>query len=396
MSQLERIALLGGSFNPPHLGHLFLADQVIHELHYDRVIFVPARVRPLKEMASGAGDADRLEMLRLACRRNPRFEVDDCELSRNGPSFTFDTIQYIEGKYSGSNRGGSNVGESTIGKIGLIIGDDLIPDFESWYRYRDLVEKCDIILARRLRGEGEIPFPYPHLALDNALLTVSSTDIRGRIAEGRSFRYLMPPKVYNYIIEKGLYQDPRLVRLQEQAERILSTKRFNHTVRVAETARSLCKKYGLDEHLGYFAGMGHDLCKEMTNEAILAMVTEAGRPLSPIEQDKPGLLHGWAASRVLERDFGVQDETVLEATEHHTFGKTGMGPLAKVIFVADKIEPGRAYVNREYLKNLRDLTLDELTLSVLEDNIEHLIHKGKRVAGESFELLEELNGAVAK
>jgi nicotinate-nucleotide adenylyltransferase len=386
MPQLERIALLGGSFNPPHLGHLFLADQVIHEFHYDRVIFVPARVRPLKDIAAGADDADRLEMLRLACRRNPRFDLEDCELSRNGPSFTFDTICYIEKKYAGS----------IVGKIGLIIGDDLIPDFDRWYHYRDLVDRCDIILARRLRGEGEIPFPYPHLVLDNALLKVSSTDIRHRIADGRSFRYLMPPKVYKYIVEKGLYQDPRLVRLQEQVERVLSTKRFNHTLRVAQTARSLCKKYGLDEHLGYFAGMGHDLCKEMADEEILTMVTEAGRPLSPIEQDKPGLLHGWAAGRVLARDFAVQDETVLEAVEYHTFGKAGMDPLAKVIFVADKIEPGRAYVNKEYLEKLRDLTLDELTVTVLEDNIEHLIHKGKRVAGESFELLEELNGLVAK
>jgi nicotinate-nucleotide adenylyltransferase len=332
-------------------------------------------------MASGANDADRQEMLRLACRRNPRFAVEDCELSRNGPSFTFDTIRYIEEKYAGS----------VAGKIGLIIGDDLIPDFDRWYHYRDLVEKCDIILARRLRGEGEIPFPYPHLALDNALLAVSSTDIRDRIADGRSFRYLMPPKVYRYIDEKGLYQDPRLVRLREQAERALSTKRFNHTLRVAQTARSLCKKYNLDERLGYFAGMGHDLCKEIPDETILAMVTEAGRGLSPIEQDKPGLLHGWAAKIVLARDFGVQDETVLEAVELHTFGKAGMGALAKIIFVADKIEPGRAYVNKEYLEKLRDLTLDELTVTVLEDNIEHLIHKGKRVAGESFELLEELS-----
>jgi nicotinate-nucleotide adenylyltransferase len=307
--------------------------------------------------------------------------VEDCELSRNGPSFTYDTIRYIEEKYQ----------DRISGKIGLIIGDDLIPDFDRWHRYRDLVDRCDIILARRLRGEGEIPFPYPHLALDNALLTVSSTDIRERIAEGRSFRYLMPPKVYSYIAEKGLYQDPRFVRIREQAERILSAKRFNHTIRVAQTARSLCKKYMLNEHLGYFAGLGHDLCKELTDEAILTMVTEAGRSLSSIEQDKPGLLHGWAASRVLERDFGVQDETVLEAVEHHTFGKTGMGPLAKVIFVADKIEPGRAYVNKEYLEKLRNLTLDELTLTVLEENIEHLVHKGKRVAGESFELLEELS-----
>jgi nicotinate-nucleotide adenylyltransferase len=187
----QKIAMLGGSFNPPHLGHLVLADETVRRLGYDTVVFVPTRVHPWKDMAPGADDGARLEMLRLAAAGNSAFVVEPCELSRGGPSYTHDTVVFLEQKYG-------------AGKIGLILGDDLAADFDKWYRYRELAERTEIILARRVEGSAA-DFPWPHRELDNALLPVSSSDIRRRIAGARGWRYLVDPAVHRYIIERKLY-----------------------------------------------------------------------------------------------------------------------------------------------------------------------------------------------
>ncbi|MBO4320319.1 MAG: nicotinate (nicotinamide) nucleotide adenylyltransferase [Treponema sp.] len=206
-----RIAVLGGSFNPIHVGHLVLADEVCSVLGYDRVLFVPAFVPPHKELNGGYSAKDRLEMTRLACADDERFEAESCEIDRGGVSYTYDTICYLEEKYSGQLEG----------KIGLIMGHDLLPGFHLWHRAKELSEKCELILA--LRPEGHVDSEksnkpkegYAELdadfdisreelfknavSLKNPLLDISSTEIRTRISEGRTIRYLVPSSVFKYI-----------------------------------------------------------------------------------------------------------------------------------------------------------------------------------------------------
>jgi nicotinate-nucleotide adenylyltransferase len=192
-----KIALLGGSFNPPHLGHLALADEVLFALGYDKIIFVPARQRPLKTMARGASDKDRLAMTRAAIADNAAFEADSCEMERQSPSYTYDTITHLEKKYA----------PSLDGKIGLIIGDDLLESFSQWFKYREIPQKADIILARR-NGTAVSLLPaidFDVIPLNNPLLQISSTDIRVRIARGLSWQYLAGKNVSEYIKAEKLY-----------------------------------------------------------------------------------------------------------------------------------------------------------------------------------------------
>ena len=206
-----KIAVLGGSFNPIHVGHLVLADEVCSVLGYDKVLFVPAFVPPHKVMNGGFSAQDRLEMTRLACLDDERFEAESCEIDRGGVSYTYDTISYLEEKYSGQ----------LDGKIGLIMGNDLLPGFHLWYKAKELSEKCQLILALRPEGgshSGNSNKPkgdYANLDenfdasreelfkgalhMDNPLLDISSTEIRTRIADGRSIRYLVPSSVFKYI-----------------------------------------------------------------------------------------------------------------------------------------------------------------------------------------------------
>lgn len=190
-----RIAILGGTFNPLHIGHLALADDVRARLGYDLILLVPANIPPHKALASGAGAEDRIEMLRRAVAGVDWLAVEDCEIRRGGVSYTIDTVRFLEEKYA----------LVLEGKIGLVIGEDLVPGFSSWKQADDIAERTDIILAHR-PGNGGTRFDRPHLALENPLLTVSSSDIRLRISSGKSWRYLVPDPVYRYIVEHNLYE----------------------------------------------------------------------------------------------------------------------------------------------------------------------------------------------
>ncbi len=213
-----KIAVLGGSFNPIHIGHLALADEVCSSLGYDKILFVPTYNPPHKELNEFVDPYVRLEMVRLACSSDERFEAEGCEIERKGISYTYDTICYLEEKYKGV----------LDGKIGFIMGDDLLAGFHLWHRAEELSRKCQLILARRPFGEensshkNKAKGQYDSinrkcfdltqealfeasLKVDNPSLTISSTDIRYRISSGRSFKYLVSAEVFKYIKDKGLY-----------------------------------------------------------------------------------------------------------------------------------------------------------------------------------------------
>ena len=216
-----RIAILGGSFNPVHIGHLAIADEVCSVLGYDRILFIPTYKPPHKEARVEVSAADRLEMVRLACKDDERFVVESCEIDREGVSYTWDTVGFLEEKYSGVLEG----------RIGLIMGDDLLPGFHLWYHAQELSRRCTLILARRpMTIESASHANKPHGAyadasfasnldydfstdplfadavrLSNAAIPLSSTDIRTRAGEGRGFKYLVPAGVFRYIMERRLY-----------------------------------------------------------------------------------------------------------------------------------------------------------------------------------------------
>ena len=179
-------------------------------------------------------------------------------------------------------------------------------------------------------------------------------------------------------------------KVRRYVKKSVSEKRYSHSVRTAEMCRKLCALYGLDEKTGYFAGISHDMCKNFKPEQLLSLAKEDGADVSELERKKPSLLHGRAAAVLLKNDFGVTDSSVLEAVANHTFGKTGMCSLAKVLYAADKIEPGREHVTEDYLARLLALSLDGLVKAGLEENIDYLRKKGSAVAQESEKLLESL------
>lgn len=217
-----KLAVLGGSFNPVHVGHLALADEVCVSLGFDKVLFVPTYTPPHKRMNGMLPPETRAKMLSFALEDDDRFILELCEIERKGISYTYDTVRYIEEKYTPK------------GKVGLVIGRDLFASFHLWKNAHELACCCDIILAERpFMDEGgsfqnealgeyanvkqdvlesfdvrSEPLFKNALLLKNEPLQVSSTQIRSRVAKKAAFKYLVPSKVFNYIVEGGFYGDP--------------------------------------------------------------------------------------------------------------------------------------------------------------------------------------------
>jgi len=186
-----RVAILGGSFNPLHLGHLQLADE-LSAIGYEKVIFVPANIPAHKDQSSDDDPELRLRMTEQGVMPYG-YEVSDCEIRRGGVSYMVETVLQLREQYEAA------------GKLGLVIGEDLLEGFHKWKRYAELLQQVDLFLARRgpvRKSRSDIPY----VRLDNPDFPVSSTEIRGRAQAGRPYRFLVPPGVYDFIKAHKLYE----------------------------------------------------------------------------------------------------------------------------------------------------------------------------------------------
>ena len=193
------LALLGGSFDPIHIGHLHIAEVLLSGAGFDGVLFVPAGAPAHKPQRRLALPEHRLRMVRRAVRYQPRFAVSDIELRRQGTSYTIDTVGALH------ERG-------LIGDLpGLVVGDDLLADYRSWRDYRALASKVRFVVACRIadqsaRAAALAAFEYEYTQLPNLLLDISSTEVRRRISHGESVRHLVPEPVRRYINRHRLYE----------------------------------------------------------------------------------------------------------------------------------------------------------------------------------------------
>jgi nicotinate-nucleotide adenylyltransferase len=192
-----RLLILGGSYNPVHVGHLILAEELASEYGYDRVLLVPALEPPHKALVEDPGAELRLTMLRASVEGDTLFIVDDCELTRQGPSYTVDTIRYAITAYSPE------------GKPALAIGDDLAAGFGSWREPDTITALADLIVARRSSTGAALKpgdrMSFPHLRASNSLIPISSSMVRDRIKSGGAWRRLVPDAAARIIEEQRLY-----------------------------------------------------------------------------------------------------------------------------------------------------------------------------------------------
>jgi len=193
-----RIGLFGGTFDPPHMGHLILAEVFYEKYRLDRLLFLPAHIPPHKMQVASSPVQDRLAMVRLSTRSHPAFEVDDSEIRRGGISYTVDTLRWLSEKHT-----------LTRQNLYFLIGGDSLADLHSWRRPEEILTLATIVVARRPEAELAAvsdEFKSQVRFLDAPQISLSSQWIREQVRSGQPFESYVLPEVADYIRKHHLYQ----------------------------------------------------------------------------------------------------------------------------------------------------------------------------------------------
>lgn len=195
-----KIGVLGGTFDPIHIGHLVVADNALQQLQLDTVLFAPAGRPPHKPHQAISSPADRIAMIQVAIADRDQFQLSEIDLGGQGPSFTVDLLQRIDAAFRPD-------------ELYFVMGADSLRDFASWARPEAVLRIARLAVAGRpgVRISDGVLDSVPGLRenlrlLDSPLSHISSTDLRHRLRQGRTIRYLIPDDVHAYIIDKKLYQ----------------------------------------------------------------------------------------------------------------------------------------------------------------------------------------------
>ena len=199
---MQTIGIFGGTFDPPHLGHLILSAEAHFQFDLDRLLWVLTPDPPHKQGQAITPLKHRLAMVKLAIAGNPQFELSTVELTRSGPQYALETLNILAGQNPGSN-------------LIYLLGSDSLRDLPTWHRPVEFVSACHLIGVMHRPG---VAFDLPELEkilpgltfkvrfAEAPLIDISAYDIRKRVAEGRPFRYFLTPEVYTYISDHTLYR----------------------------------------------------------------------------------------------------------------------------------------------------------------------------------------------
>lgn len=182
--------------------------------------------------------------------------------------------------------------------------------------------------------------------------------------------------------------DTLIEKIRDYTEANVKPSRYEHSVRVAEMCELLCRRYGLDVNKGYLVGIGHDMCKDLSKEEMIKVASRDGNPITDFEKKSPKLLHGRAAAVIMKEKFKIEDADILEAVANHVSCCVGICDLGKVLFIADKTEPGRPQSTDEYRAGLLKLSLDKMLEAVLVENYEYIKAKGFEVYPDTEKMIE--------
>ncbi len=389
---MARIGIYGGTFNPPHIGHVEAAKQAAELLRLDKFLLIPDRIAPHKQLPDGSpSPQQRLEMLQIAVAGEPKLEVSDMELRRDGPSYTYQTILQLKKQYPED-------------ELVFIMGTDMFLSFDTWKKpeiilnnaslgvlYRGEKDEVASISQKKLEMEAVGGKIY---LVENQILPISSTDLRRMLAFDCANPYL-PNGVGDYIRVNGLYGTDRSYRqlpmgqLETVVMEQLNQSRVNHVLGCRDTAVELAKRWGADETDAARAGLLHDITKALPPQLQLTLCEEYGIMLDAFSRKNPKTLHALTGSLVAERVFG-ENEAVVSAVCHHTTGKANMNLLEKIIYVADYIEPNRNFPGVERLRSLAFSNIDEALKLGLEMTLNLLKEQGREISPESQEALNWL------
>ena len=375
-----KIGIFGGTFNPPHLGHLAAAEAAIGALGLDKLLIIPDAIPPHKELPEGTPAPEHrlamAEKLADALLLPQVVQLSEMELKREGKSYTADTLAALREEYPEA-------------ELWLLMGTDMFLTLHRWREPEKILKLAGVCAFGRTEQDGEAVFApqreylqktYPGARLTTitlpGLVDISSTRLRELLARGEGGDYLIPA-VYGYILRNQLYgtradlKHLDIPELRACSYSMVMQKRVRHIRGTEEEAVRLAKRWGADETHARRAGILHDCTKYLELEEQLALCERYGVELDELERRAVKLLHSKTGACIARHVFGEPDE-VYNAIFWHTTAKENMTTLEKILYVADYMEPNRTFEGVERLRELAYSDLDKALLLGVETTIQEM------------------------
>lgn len=384
---MERIGIYGGTYNPPHVGHMRAAAHAIEALKLDRLLLIPNNIAPHKQMPEDAATAQqRMDMLRMSAKGLEKTEILDLELQRDGKSYTSDTVTQIRKIYP-------------EGELFLLMGTDMFLNFLTWHEYQTISDQVTLaVFYRGESGEQEAVCRQQErleemgirvVRICNPVTAISSTDLRRMLVFDCADPYLCPG-VGDYIRAHGLYDTGRdyknlpMDALEETVVKLLKANRVAHVLGCRDAAVELARQYGENEVDAARAGLLHDITKALDGSLQLTLCSEYDILLSKFSQENPKTLHALTGSLVAEQIFG-ENQAVVTAIRYHTTGRPAMSRLEKILYLADYIEANRNFPGVDSLRAAAHRSLEEGMLMGLEMTLSQLREQKRQISQNSID-----------
>ena len=390
---MERIGIYGGTFNPPHIGHIRAAKYAVSQLGLQKLLVIPSYISPHKTLPEGsANPQQRMEMLKIALQDAENIDVSDLELQRQNTSYTYETVAQVKQMFPQA-------------EIVLFMGTDMFLSFDQWKNPDQILRNAS--LAVFYRGDrNEVPAIKEKKAffeaqnatiylVENPVTQISSTELR-RLLVFSCAAPFFSPGVETFIRQNGLYGTGKnyshlpIDELEQVVTALLKENRVVHVLGCRQTAKEMALLYGADPEDAQRAALLHDITKALDGPLQLTLCREYGINLDDFSANNPKTLHALTGSLVAERIFG-ENPAVVAAIASHTTGKADMNTLEKIIYVADYMEPNRDFPGVDQLRQLAYTDLDGALKLGLTMTLNMLREQGREISPESRQALEYLS-----
>ena len=380
-----RIAIFGGSFNPPHKGHLYSALAAAKQIQPDQFFVIPDNLPPHKSLAEGSPTPrQRLELCRLNFAGVPGAEVSDLEIARGGVSYTADTLRALREQYPDA-------------ELYLLMGTDMFLTLDQWRDADYILHNCIPVpfprspeelgvIAEKAQQLGSVCAVQPQI-VQTEPFPASSTEIRALLSERGGTQFLTDA-VYAYIVKNRLFG----VRvdfkwLRRKGEAMLRPKRIPHVRGCESEAVRLAERWGADPEEAAEAAILHDFTKRQPLPEQLRLCEKYGIIPDSLERSSEKLLHAKTAAAIAEQEFGAS-AAVASAIRWHTTGRAGMSLLEKIVYMADYVEPNRTFPGVERLRALAYEDLDAAMRLGLQMSIDDVRSYGNSVHPDTLRALK--------
>lgn len=384
----NKIGLLGGTFSPIHIAHIKLAKAALAQFNLDEVWFIVNGIPPHKENEKPVNSFIRLKMCEIALKDEEKLKTKDFEIYDNEKSYTAKTLEKLNKLFPDI-------------EFFFLMGEDSLDTFNTWKEPEKITRYANILVAKRSNidiskklDEANNKYNGKFFELNCDFTDISSTKLRSLIKENSPLvKDFLSNNVFEFINEHAVYKElphfdyEALMNMKDFVESTQSKKRYEHCIRVADTACALAANYLYPIEIAYVTGLLHDCAKNFTGEELITFCKDNKLSITDAEMNSPYLLHGLVGSVIAKEKYNITDE-MAHAIEVHTRGCKAMNLLDKIIFISDMIESGR--MRSKILNNVRIMSyknLDKAIIMIIEDTIDYLKETNRPIDNTTIDTL---------